>query len=136
MKKKTQVMHVMRKNIRAINLSDDLQDVTRVFSEDNATPVPVMHEGRLMGILHSNDIPNSDYVYHRRATTIPAAPENSGIRQLIKQFPTAVSPTDTLAEAATIFARENTSALPVIENGRLVGIITAADIIHYLLEED
>ena len=42
-----------------------------------------------------------------------------------------LSPTDTVVTAATHFTKNKYHALPVVENGKLVGIVTTYDLIEY-----
>ena len=44
-----------------------------------------------------------------------------------------VEPTDTIEEAARIMSEKDVRRLPVIENGKLVGIISRTDILRALV---
>ena len=49
--------------------------------------------------------------------------------------PVTIGPDDTLERAATLMHDENVSRLPVVENGRLVGIIGRTDILRAIIAE-
>lgn len=51
------------------------------------------------------------------------------IRDVMTPNPRSVSPNDTIQNAACIMRDEDTGAVPVVENGRAVGIVTDRDIV-------
>ena len=53
---------------------------------------------------------------------------------LVKDYMTTISPTDTLQNAVKIMLENQISALPVLDQGKLVGIITDRDILRALVE--
>ena len=57
------------------------------------------------------------------------------LQQVMVKNVTTVQSTDTIQEVAEILAKESFHALPVEENGKLVGIVTTTDLIAYLLKQ-
>lgn len=51
------------------------------------------------------------------------------IREVMTSNPRCVSPNDSIQNAACIMRDEDTGAVPVVENGRAVGIVTDRDIV-------
>ena len=51
------------------------------------------------------------------------------IREVMTPNPRTVSPDDTIQSAARIMRDEDTGAVPVVENGRPVGMVTDRDIV-------
>ena len=51
------------------------------------------------------------------------------IREVMTSNPRCVSPDDSIRSAACIMRDEDTGAVPVVENGRAVGIVTDRDIV-------
>jgi CBS domain-containing protein len=51
------------------------------------------------------------------------------VRELMTKQPTTVEPDATLGEVATLMKQEDCGSLPVVEGGRLVGIVTDRDIV-------
>lgn len=54
---------------------------------------------------------------------------NMKVKELMTANPTVVKPDDTASQAATLMKQEDCGALPVVANGKLVGIITDRDIV-------
>jgi CBS domain-containing protein len=51
------------------------------------------------------------------------------VRDLMTSDPSTVRPTDPCAQAATLMRQEDCGAIPVVEDARLVGIVTDRDIV-------
>ena len=51
------------------------------------------------------------------------------VRELMTKQPTTVEPGATLGEVATLMKQEDCGSIPVVEGGRLVGIVTDRDIV-------
>src|SRR5687768_7100389 len=58
-----------------------------------------------------------------------AFPMNKKVKDLMTPGPTVVKPDDNVAQAATLMKQEDCGALPVVANGKLVGIVTDRDIV-------
>ena len=50
------------------------------------------------------------------------------VSEIMTREPVTLSPTSTIGEAATIMRQEDAGSVPILEGGRLVGIITDRDI--------
>ena len=50
------------------------------------------------------------------------------VREVMTQRPATCSPTDTCAQAATLMKQHDCGSAPVVEGGKLVGIVTDRDI--------
>ena len=106
---------------------DDLVEmVARVMEWRDVRHVPVEdEEGRLVGI-----------VSHRSLLRMLAdGPLGGGgeliaVRQIMNPDPVSVAPTTPVAEAVELMRRRRIGSLPVVENERLVGIITVYDFLE------
>jgi len=58
------------------------------------------------------------------------------IREVMTPNPRTVSPNDTIQSAARIMRDEDTGAIPVVENGRPVGMVTDRDIVVRAVADD
>lgn len=58
------------------------------------------------------------------------------IRDVMTPNPTSVSPDDSIQSAARIMRDEDTGVVPVVENGRAVGVVTDRDIVVRAVAED
>jgi acetoin utilization protein AcuB len=85
--------------------------------------LPVVSEGKLVGILTDRDLrEHQGYLEHTK------------INGVMTEKPVTVTPATTLEEAAEIILERQFGGLPVVADGRLVGIITASDILRAFLD--
>lgn len=85
--------------------------------------LPVVKDGKLVGIVTDRDL--REHRGHLEHTKINAAMSENLL---------TISPEMTLEEAAQIMLERQIGGLPVVEEGRLVGIITASDVLNAFLE--
>lgn len=85
--------------------------------------LPVITEGTLIGMLTDRDI--------RRYT---GAEERTKVQAAMTETPLTVPPDMTVEEATQLLLRDQFSGLPVVDGGKLVGIITSSDILNAFLD--
>jgi CBS domain-containing protein len=56
------------------------------------------------------------------------------IRDIMTPNPLTITSNTTIEQAAKLFARHKFLALPVVDNGTLLGIVSAKDVMKYLAE--
>jgi len=85
--------------------------------------LPVLENDRLVGIVTKTDLTN---------LLGPGLPGRRGMNKLVveimKKHPVTVTPEDTVESAARILLRKKFSGLPVVDEGRVVGVITESDL--------
>ena len=57
------------------------------------------------------------------------------IPQIMAKTPLTVAADTSIKEVAEILAKQSFHSIPVVENGKLVGLVTTTDLIKYLLEQ-
>ena len=85
--------------------------------------LPVVSDGKLVGIVTDRDL--REHQGHL---------EQTKINGVMTEEPVTVTPATTLEEAAQILLERRIGGLPVVADGRLVGIITASDILNAFLD--
>jgi acetoin utilization protein AcuB len=85
--------------------------------------LPVVAEGKLIGIITDRDL--RAHIGYMERTRV-----NGVMTEKVR----TVSPATTLEEAAQILLKFQISGLPVVDNGRLVGIITTSDVMKAFLD--
>jgi acetoin utilization protein AcuB len=93
--------------------------------------LPVVEDGKLVGILSDHDVRRALALDKIEQITEPGQHtrlmENFDAGHIMSKNVETTTPTATLAEAAKQMIENNIGALPVIEAGELVGIITETD---------
>ncbi len=97
--------------------------------------LPVLEGDRLVGIISDRDVRlalNSPYVLRERwydETMVDTTP----VRVCMTSEVVTVSPDMPLAEAAAVMRDRKIGGLPVVDQGRLVGILTETDMLDALI---
>ncbi len=127
----------MTKNVATVQVSDDLHDVIDLVKKNHIRHVPVLEGHDVVGIISSTDINRLTFssLFENQEGADEAILEMLSISQVMTQKPRTVEAALSIKEVAEILASEEYHALPVIENGQLVGIVTTTDVIKYLLEQ-
>ena len=112
-----------------------LPEAQRIIRECNIRRLPVLNGDNLVGIVTLGDIREAQ---PSDATTLSIYELNYLLDQLTaKDFmtpnPITIAPDATVAEAARRMIEHKIGGLPVVENGRLVGIITETDLCRLLM---
>lgn len=127
----------MTKNVATVQVSDDLHDVIDLVKKNHIRHVPVLEGHDVVGIISSTDINRLTFssLFENQEGADEAILEMLSISQVMTQKPRTVEASLSIRDVAEILASEEYHALPVIENGQLVGIVTTTDVIKYLLEQ-
>lgn len=138
MKKRVPVSKIMTKNLVLLNLNDTLEKAEQLFKRNNIRHIPVVNNKKIEGMLSYTDllrISFADAVYEDDTEVDTIVYNMFRLDQVMVKNVTTVSSTDTIYDVAKILATHNFHALPVEENGKLVGIVTTTDLIMYLLDQ-
>jgi CBS domain-containing protein len=128
----------MTKNIITLNRTDDLETAERLFKQHNIRHIPVVSGDQLIGMLSYTDllrISFADAIDEDDSNVDTVVYNMFTIEQVMTNNLVTVNSESTIKEVAQILAKKEFHALPVIDNGELVGIVTTTDLINYLLEQ-
>jgi CBS domain-containing protein len=144
-------------NVKPITVQSDdpVSEAARKLRENKISGMPVLDGERLVGIVSESDllrllsveeggslwlpspfevfeVPFRDLVkWERMRTGMEEIPKKK-VSDVMSRNLHEVGPEDTVEEAAGIMTRHRINRLPVVEDGRLVGIVTRGDIISGL----
>jgi len=93
--------------------------------ENDTRRLPVTDGGKLVGMLVQHDI--------EKALRSPGRIPHTPVEWVMTKRVHYVSPEDTVTEAARLMTHYKISALPVLDSGALVGIVTDTDLLHLLV---
>jgi CBS domain-containing protein len=109
----------------AIRAEATLCDAVKTLTDLQLSGAPVISpEGRLVGFIAEKALLDILFDPVARAATVS---------QYMSTPVHAVRPEDPLSKAARLFAMFGTRRLPVVEQGKLVGVVTRRDLLRYAL---
>jgi acetoin utilization protein AcuB len=126
----------MTANPFTISPDQTIPDAHEIMTENGVKRLPVMKNGKLVGVVSKEDIAQAS---PSKATTFSMGEityllAKTKISQIMNKNPITVSSDDLLEAAAVLMRDNNVSFLPVIDNNKLVGIITESDIFDSFIE--
>ena len=137
MKKRVPVSKIMTKNVVTLNTNDDLVTAEERFKKYRIRHIPVVEGKVVVGMLSYTDllrISFADAVVADGETIDTVVYDLFNISQVMVNDVVSVSPDTPIRDVAQFLAGKEFHALPVVDNGKLVGIVTTTDLINYLLE--
>ncbi len=124
----------MTRNPKTVGPDDPLAHAADVMRQHRFNHLPVVEEGKLVGILSDTDLRNVSLASDRPSG--PGEPElrERKVRDVMKTEVWSLTPEDAVEDALLIIQRKKFGALPVLEGDRLVGIITKLDMINAFID--
>lgn len=113
----------MNKNPVTVTPQDTLATAQAKMHAGGFRRLPVVENGQLVGIVSDRDV--RQHVGHLEQTKVNA---------VMTEEVVTVTPLTTLEEAAQVLLKRKIGGLPVVEEGKLAGIITTSDILQAFLD--
>jgi CBS domain-containing protein len=138
MKKREPVSHIMTTDPYSLNLTDGLSHAEILFKRHKVRHLPVVSGEEIIGILSMTDLARISFVdsYEPNNFNVDTSIYSLfSLEQIMVRNPTCISPNTLIKDAAELFLKSEFHALPVVEDEKLIGIITTTDLIQYLLEQ-
>ena len=150
------VRDIMETDVPAVYQSDPVESVLKVLRTHELPGVPVVNEGgRCVGIITEADLVLSEegadlhlphyfqlfggFVFleslgHFEERLRKAVASTAG--DLMTEDPITIEPSATVQEAARTIARKKHNRLPVVDHGRLLGVVTRRDVLEALTRDE
>ena len=138
MKRRELVSKIMSTNLITVNTTNNLVEAEKLFNENSIRHIPVVSGDDIIGILSLTDLLRVSFVdtYGSDESDVDTAVYNMlSIEQVMVKNLVSVSSAQTIKEVAEVLVKNEFHALPVVDNGKLVGIVTTTDLLNYLLEQ-
>ena len=117
-----QVKDLMNPSVVSIEPGSSAALAARLISRHNVGSLPVCGEDRrLRGVVTDRDIV-------LRCVAAEEDPAQTPVRDIMTRGCATVSPGDDCREATRLMSLHQVRRLPVVENGRLVGVISLGDV--------
>ena len=117
-----QVKDLMAESVVTVSPESTAEFAARMMSRHNVGSLPVCDgERRLRGLVTDRDIVT-------RCVAAEAEPADTAVREIMTRAVVTVSPEDDLRRAALLMSEERVRRLPVVERGKLVGMLALGDL--------
>ena len=113
------IRDIMTLNPRFVSPDDSIQTAAQIMRDEDTGVVPVCDNGRTVGIITDRDIV---------VRAIAEGQASRTVRDIATTDVIAARPDMSTREAAELMAEHQVRRLPVVDGGRLVGIVSIGDL--------
>jgi len=126
----------MSRPVISVPQDESINDVLAMFKKEHIRRAPVMNKGKLVGIVTEGDLLNAS---PSDATTLSVWEMNYliskvKVKDVMSKKVITVDRDTPIEEAARIMADQKIGGLPVMDRGKVVGMITETDLFKVFLE--
>lgn len=131
----TTVGEMMTREVKSLKVEQTLLEAMQFLRENDVRHIPILEGERLVGVLTDRDIkratpsaldPNQREVWERIVTETTLA-------RVMTRDPSTLGPQASMREVLRAFVEDRIGCMPVMADGKLVGIVTAADLFRTML---
>lgn len=128
----------MTKSLITIKPKDTLRHARERLAKYRINQLPVVIDDKLVGIVTDRDVrdayPSSLRLLHGK--DIDEFGDSHTVEEIMTYNVITVTPQTSVRETAQCLRQQRFGALPVVDNGKLVGIITRSDVLDAMLAEE
>ena len=125
----SQILELLKdRRIYSVEATTTVLEATTYMTERNIGAVPVLRDGELVGIFSERDVMN-------RVVTGLRSPGLTRVEEVMTPRPRIVAPTEPVENCMFAMREHGFRHLPVVEAGKLLGLISLRDILLRDLSE-
>jgi CBS domain-containing protein len=114
------IRDVMTPNPRTVSPDDTIQQAARIMQAEDTGAVPVVNDGRVLAVITDRDIVVR--------VVAEGGSLSSPVGSIASQDVICATPDMSTREASDLMSEHQIRRLPVVENDRLVGIVSIGDL--------
>jgi CBS domain-containing protein len=122
------IKDIMTEEVECCTLLDNVYEVALKMKELNVGAIPILDQDKLVGMITDRDI-----VVRGVAEKHPGSTK---VEDIMSNSLVTVSPESSSKEAAKLMAEHQIRRLPVVEEGKLIGIVSLGDFAIHELTDD
>ena len=116
------------KSIWTIEPEEPVLDAIQLMADKHIGALPVVRGEELLGIVSERD-------YARKVILMGRSSSDTPVWQIMSSPVTSVSPEEAVHRCMEIMTEQRIRHLPVVERGKLIGIISIGDLVKAVIEE-
>ena len=129
-----QAQDIMQKSLRTISRDATISEAIKVLAENGITGLPVVDdEMKLLGLVSEKDL--LIVAYHILTGAHDSVTDDKNIEEIMTTDVVSFAPTSNIADVCQSFISNPFRRVPIVEDGKLVGLISRKDIICKTFEK-
>tara|TARA_Y100000590_G_scaffold167544_1_gene191759 strand:- start:1382 stop:1831 length:450 start_codon:yes stop_codon:yes gene_type:complete len=123
-----QIRDIMEKNVITIENNQTAQEAAEIIAEKDISFLVVMNDGIPEGVLSESDFVRKIAAQNKKSSDVL-------VSDIMSYKFRSVDPTTTIEDAVQKMLNNNIRRLLILENEKLVGVITQTDLASYLRDQ-
>lgn len=111
-----------------VEAEEPVLEAIQIMADRHVGALPVLRGQELVGIVSERD-------YARKVTLLRRSSAETPVWQIMSTPVITVSPTATVRRCMEIMTESRIRHLPVVDDGRLIGVISIGDCVRHVIEE-
>jgi acetoin utilization protein AcuB len=125
------VANWMTKSVLTIKPHDTLKQAREIMTKHRVNQLPVVIDNKVVGIVTDRDVRDAypSSIRLRRGKDIDEFADSHTVEEVMTFNVVTIGPDASLREAAQHLRKQRFGAVPIVDHGKLVGIITRSDLL-------
>ena len=132
---KNQLHSIMQKKVYTVNLDDRVIHARRIMITNNIARLPVLEEKKLVGIISDVEIALA-FASLKKSFSLGKQKHHLDellVKDVMRTPVVWSNPSISISDAAQLMLKQNVGALPLLENDKLVGMVTRTDLLKTIV---
>jgi CBS domain-containing protein len=117
-----------RQEIWTVEAEDPVLEAIQIMADREVGALPVMRGPELVGIVSERD-------YARKVILLGRSSGETPVWQIMSSPVLTVTPEDTVTHCMQLVTEQRVRHLPVVDRGRLIGLVSIGDLVRAVIEE-
>ena len=131
------VQEIMSTDVKTLERNDNLSLAQDIMKQERIRHFPVLAGSRVVGVVSQRDLLHATLgsVMDYGEKSEKAYLASVVVKEVMTDPAVTISPQASIKEAAALMVQRRIGCLPVVENDRLMGIVTETDILKQVAED-
>jgi CBS domain-containing protein len=112
----------------SVDVEEPVLEAIQMMADKHVGALPVTRNGELVGVISERD-------YARKVILLGRSSAETPVWQIMSSPVVTVTPEDHVRQCMQVMTEKRIRHLPVVENGRMVGMISIGDLVRAVIEE-
>jgi len=126
----------MQTEIVTLQVNEPLANAVEATASEQIRHLPILDGDRLVGMVSDRDIKQAlpSAIIEGNKAEYDRVLRETPVRRIMRVSPITVGPSASLADVIRLMLDHRISAIPIVEGGKLVGLLTDTDVLQAFLE--